>query len=76
MSTLTVKTPIIAIPQKEYENLLEAKRIIDKILLWSTITADIKRPHFKSSAFGIFKNDFGKQSSVSYVNTLRKSWRA
>ena len=34
-----------------------------------------KNKAFYDGAFGIFKNSFGKMSSVAYINSLRKQWR-
>ena len=58
----------IVISKKEYAELMNAKRRI------ATIDRK-KKMRFIETAFGAFKNDYGKESSVEYVTKLRKSWR-
>ena len=59
----------ITITKKEYEALVFAKPFLEK-----------KKPARKKFnwqvGFGAMKNSFGKASSVSVVNKMRKSWRA
>ncbi|OGZ96732.1 MAG: hypothetical protein A3J10_03470 [Candidatus Sungbacteria bacterium RIFCSPLOWO2_02_FULL_54_10] len=56
----------ITIPITEYKRLLRAGRRDEK--------AD-KKKGFADAAFGILRDDFGKESSISYVAKLRKAWR-
>lgn len=58
----------ITITKKEYEALVFAK----KGFLGSGKT---KVKEFIDAGFGVLKNSFGKSSSISLVNKLRKSWR-
>ena len=59
----------ITINKKEYDELLEDKR--RKV----DFGEEKKGKKIDRSSFGIWKNRFGKRSSVAYINRMRKSWR-
>ena len=65
----------VTIPRKEYKNLLEAKRKLERMTNVSSKGKALKKKEVLEKAFGIFKNGFSNGSSVSYVNKLRKEWR-
>jgi hypothetical protein len=59
----------ITISKKEYNQLLDYKRLI---------VGEGRQDHYRTfdtGAFGMWRKRFGTQSSISYVNKLRKSWR-
>lgn len=56
----------ITIPVEEYKRLLRAGR---------RVGGTEKKKGFADAAFGIVRDGFGKESSVSYVAKLRKAWR-
>jgi hypothetical protein len=59
----------IIISKKEYSELMNARKRLAAL-------ENKKRMRFIEAAFGAFRGDFGKASSVEYVEKLRKSWRA
>lgn len=64
----------ITLTKKEYKELLEAKkRLYGKVKLFVPAK---KKSKFLDEAFGIFKDDFGKTSSIAYVSKMRKLWRS
>lgn len=56
----------ITIPVKEYKRLLRTG---------GKVEGAEKKKGFADTAFGILRGGFGRESSVSYVAKLRKSWR-
>jgi hypothetical protein len=56
----------IVISKKEYAELVNTKRRVAAI-------DRKKKIRFIEAAFGAFRNDYGKESSVGYVTKLRKS---
>lgn len=56
----------VIITTSEYNRLL-ALRANKKV--------EVSKGKFMASAFGIFKNSFGKTSSTVAVNKMRKAWR-
>jgi hypothetical protein len=65
----------ITIPKREYESLKAAKRKLAVLLGASFFSADKERDVVLERAFGIFKKEYGKKTSISYVNKIRKAWR-
>lgn len=63
----------VTISKREYEELLSVKTRVSES--GADISKILPKKPFKDTAFGVLKNTFGKKSSVSYVATLRKSWR-
>lgn len=59
----------ITITKKEYNALVFAKGL-------PTHKISGKKKSDWNIGFGVFKNSFGKGSSVSIVKKMRKSWRA
>lgn len=72
----------IILSKKNYFDLIKIKEKLEKILIteegkFSVISLDDtkKKKGSFEKAFGILKNSFGKNSSLSYITKLRKIWR-
>jgi hypothetical protein len=59
----------IVISKKIYTELMNAMRRL------ATVNRK-KKMRFIEGGFGVFRENFGNESSVEYVTNLRKSWRA
>jgi hypothetical protein len=68
--------PTITIDKKEWMSFLEWKE--EKRPSTNRELIDNKRKIaylLSGDDFGLLKNDFGKSSSIAYVNRLRRVWR-
>lgn len=63
----------ITLTEKEYSELLEIKKRLDKLLEIKKGKAPSKKDGFLE-AFGILKGEI-KGSSLGYISKLRKEWR-
>jgi hypothetical protein len=63
----------VTLTKKEYSELLDVKRKLDKLLKVKEEKTPPKKDGFRE-AFGALKESF-KGDSLSYVSKLRKAWR-
>ena len=73
---------IIILSKKDYFKLLKVRKELEKILtakrkefLVAGKPNNKKRNALFKKAFGVLKNNFGKDNSLNYIIKLRKAWR-
>lgn len=63
----------ITLPKKEYDDMVTTLRKFS--LMFKTAYPTKKKAGFSDTAFGLFKQNFGKKPSLFYVSKMRKTWR-